>query len=585
MSAFPALTLQHARAGAPFATKGSLAAALGWWSEGPGHADEWLLVPRLQLAMPRAAQSSPGALARRLDHALAAVRAGATVDPAPGTAPRGALRFTRRERWLAWLAVRLASPEHILAADCAPLPEPPQAMRAALRKAVAVDPLVLPAVTRALVAAGTFPAWAASWTDSDTAAIEAALTTHFAVPPDVLARVAAEPVAEIAPLPAHATPQGRGGPREHDGRSEATAAIIRILGPVLPYRVLHSSAPRHATLALLVAAIAAKPAMASRIVQALAEVPPASTASTAPLPRERVAPIPRGGSARAMVAKRPYWRGTALAPREAPSQPMARYAERGRARRESILARSPEGEVAHRSAGRGEPDPQAAPRLSAARLPLPACETRFGGLLFLLNAFTVLGLYPDFTRPLDPRIAPSPCWLLERIGMAWFGRRFARDPLRAWLAQRAVGGDLPGSWQTDPTWDGPALRPLRFRYGGYACAWDRRGFIASIAPLRMRDRQLRRPPVRAVRALRALPLETQAWLTGLLSYLDWRLAGSAVRRRDLCLAGTLVSSEDADEVTLRISLAQLPIALRLSGLDRDPGWIPAEGCNVRFEFT
>ena len=28
----------------------------------------------------------------------------------------------------------------------------------------------------------------------------------------------------------------------------------------------------------------------------------------------------------------------------------------------------------------------------------------------------------------------------------------------------------------------------------------------------------------------------------------------------------------------------LPLAVRFAGLDRDPGWIPAAGCDVRFHF-
>ena len=34
-----------------------------------------------------------------------------------------------------------------------------------------------------------------------------------------------------------------------------------------------------------------------------------------------------------------------------------------------------------------------------------------------------------------------------------------------------------------------------------------------------------------------------------------------------------------------LSLAALPIAIRLAGLDRDPGWIPAAGHAVAFRFA
>ena len=36
--------------------------------------------------------------------------------------------------------------------------------------------------------------------------------------------------------------------------------------------------------------------------------------------------------------------------------------------------------------------------------------------------------------------------------------------------------------------------------------------------------------------------------------------------------------------SVRLPLAELPIAIRLAGLDRDPGWIPAAGRSVAFHF-
>lgn len=41
---------------------------------------------------------------------------------------------------------------------------------------------------------------------------------------------------------------------------------------------------------------------------------------------------------------------------------------------------------------------------------------------------------------------------------------------------------------------------------------------------------------------------------------------------------------DAERLTVYFSLEQLPLAVRIAGLDRDPGWIPAAGRDVRFYF-
>ncbi|MGO4778520.1 hypothetical protein AB4084_23945, partial [Lysobacter sp. 2RAB21] len=38
-------------------------------------------------------------------------------------------------------------------------------------------------------------------------------------------------------------------------------------------------------------------------------------------------------------------------------------------------------------------------------------------------------------------------------------------------------------------------------------------------------------------------------------------------------------------IDVHLSLADLPLALRCAGLDRDPGWIPAAGHGIRFHFA
>jgi hypothetical protein len=40
----------------------------------------------------------------------------------------------------------------------------------------------------------------------------------------------------------------------------------------------------------------------------------------------------------------------------------------------------------------------------------------------------------------------------------------------------------------------------------------------------------------------------------------------------------------ATHVDVMLSLADLPIAIRFAGLDRNPGWIPAAGRYLAFHF-
>jgi hypothetical protein len=60
--------------------------------------------------------------------------------------------------------------------------------------------------------------------------------------------------------------------------------------------------------------------------------------------------------------------------------------------------------------------------------------------------------------------------------------------------------------------------------------------------------------------------------------------------RGACAAGRLVCehrarvSVTATRLDVTLALAGLPLEVRLSGLDRDPGWTPAAGRNVAFHY-
>jgi hypothetical protein len=92
----------------------------------------------------------------------------------------------------------------------------------------------------------------------------------------------------------------------------------------------------------------------------------------------------------------------------------------------------------------------------------------------------------------------------------------------------------------------------------------------------------------------ALPVPSGAatplarWLDWLVPYVRARLARALQVEDgdlpDLLLrhrARVFVSAVNVDVV---LTLADLPIAIRLCGLDRDPGWIPAANRVVAFRF-
>jgi hypothetical protein len=170
-------------------------------------------------------------------------------------------------------------------------------------------------------------------------------------------------------------------------------------------------------------------------------------------------------------------------------------------------------------------------------------NTAFAGLFFLLNVALGAGLYGDFTRPATPGIPLSPWHLLALLGQqllypgakrAWPGDE---DPVWALL-----------TWLAEPT--GPATASRR--------------------------------------ASPAAPRATRRWVRRLAGRLRPELslalgcAPDAVG--DVLLRHPGRVEATATHVDVALSLADLPIEVRLAGLDRDPGWIPAAGRTVAFHF-
>jgi hypothetical protein len=76
------------------------------------------------------------------------------------------------------------------------------------------------------------------------------------------------------------------------------------------------------------------------------------------------------------------------------------------------------------------------------------------------------------------------------------------------------------------------------------------------------------------------------WLACLALYLDARILRAtgdpALGLSSLALPGHCRIGPERVDVDL--ALADLPLPLRLAGLDRDPGWLPAEGRAIAFHF-
>ncbi|HEX8137128.1 MAG TPA: hypothetical protein VF544_06015 [Pyrinomonadaceae bacterium] len=252
-------------------------------------------------------------------------------------------------------------------------------------------------------------------------------------------------------------------------------------------------------------------------------------------------------------------------------------------------------------------------------------ETELGGLFYLVNLGIFLGLYGDFTRPAE-LAPPLSIWdFVALVGRELLGEKIEDDPvwpLLASLACRAEGEPpghdfrAPDSWRIPTDWLLPFAQKSLWR-------WEARrerlrvahaeGFTVIDVPLG-RDtaaaqllRELEDYRGAAEFELRAAELSAESgaraeleaeggptrlarWLGWLMPYVRARLARALALEKTEELAHVLCEHKarvvcTATHLDVYLSLAQLPIGVRLSGLDRDPGWVPAAGRFIAFHFA
>jgi hypothetical protein len=164
--------------------------------------------------------------------------------------------------------------------------------------------------------------------------------------------------------------------------------------------------------------------------------------------------------------------------------------------------------------------------------------TEWGGVLYLVNLALAAGLYPDFTAPGQAGLA-LPLWdFLALLGERMIGEKFIDDPLPGFLARLSCRApeDRPGAEFEPPTGE-----PLD--------CW-----VARICD------------DFAERVRRSIgPGASQDFCALLLNH-GAKIEASSTR------------------IDAHFSLATHPIELRLAGLDRDPGWVPAGGRAIYFHY-
>ena len=175
--------------------------------------------------------------------------------------------------------------------------------------------------------------------------------------------------------------------------------------------------------------------------------------------------------------------------------------------------------------------------LPAAALP-DRIATEWGGSLYLVNIAIALRLYGDFTTPAQPGLA-LPLWdFLALVGERMIGEEFAEDPLPGLFARLSGRGEgeRPGA-----DFETPSGEPF------------------------------------------------PTWLDRICQDVQARVAASLGLDDDCDLRALVLNhpakiETNSERLDAYFSLAKHPVELRVAGLDRDPGWVPAGGRSLYFHY-
>jgi hypothetical protein len=319
----------------------------------------------------------------------------------------------------------------------------------------------------------------------------------------------------------------------------------------------------------------------------VAERPSASTA-----PGRRPSPPARLGLPAAPAAERS--RPTRRKAR--PASSAARRRARPRRRPPAIAPAKPASQT--ESASQDDAPAEYRSAETTPPLPLPV-ETGLGGLFHLVTIAVGLGLYGDFTTPLQRGIDLDPWDFATLLGRKLLGDVDEDDHVWTLLAELAgrrpsekpgKGFEPPRDWRLPRDW----VRPFGTR-GTWRWSGDEgrlrvehpAGFLVLDVPPQPVERALYRYTRSPLTRRAALPRESRRplvrWVTRTARYLDARLQLAGVTTEGLLCRPARVHVSDS-HVDVVFALADLPIEVRLAGLDRDPGFVPAAGRYLHFHF-
>jgi hypothetical protein len=193
-------------------------------------------------------------------------------------------------------------------------------------------------------------------------------------------------------------------------------------------------------------------------------------------------------------------------------------------------------------------------------------KTELGGLFYLINLALYLDLYGDFTRPAEPGLELNIWDFVALAGRDLTGDEGDDDPVWSLLAKLAghdEGAVIGEGFEPEAEWQPPV-------------EWKSAVALEQLNPESQHSR---------IKTSSAI----QLWLSRLMPYARARLRAAldVDGKEDL---GSLVCRHRAiirtteTHVDVFFSLSEHRIELRMAGLDRDPGWVPAAGRFISFQY-
>jgi hypothetical protein len=251
----------------------------------------------------------------------------------------------------------------------------------------------------------------------------------------------------------------------------------------------------------------------------------------------------------------------------------------------------------------------------AVHLPDPVIDTELGGFFYLINLGLFLDLYGDFSTPSRPGIALSIWDFVALLGRQLVGEKLQQDPLWLLLAQLAgrsgqeqpgIGFDPPQAWRLPEEWlePFPESGPWQWAvaHGRLRVRHPEQFWVLDVPSQAGSPRQQLQHEVQTYRAQTAFRLQRVVlpgvvdgiaplarWLGWLMSYVRARLQRALGVADVDDLSHVLCEHQGRVYITpthldIFLALDALPISIRLAGLDRDPGWVPAAGRFIAFHF-